>query len=114
ASDGAASEGAGGDKAATDAEVSPVGAQSAEQQRQEPGPELVPLPERDDRAEVPEDKYAMAGGCYAIQDVDSGNWIVKSGDGYTVSADSMADASGFHFQATDLGRYLLYDPDAQF
>src|SRR5699024_5973439 len=69
---------------------------------------------QDERPAVPDDKYAMAGGCYAIEDVASGRWVVKSDDGYTASADSKSDASGFHFQATDLGTYLLFDPDSQF
>lgn len=99
--------------------ISPVGSRSAAKQRQESDPELVPyaeqsLAEQDERPAVPDDKYAMAGGCYAIEDVASGRWVVKSDDGYTASADSKSDASGFHFQATDLGTYLLFDPDSQF
>lgn len=94
--------------------VPPVGSRSAEEQRREPDPELVPLAEQEERPAVPADKYAMAGGCYAIEDVANGKWIVTSDDGYAASADAKSDASGFHFQASDLGTYLLLDPDSQF
>src|SRR5699024_2758810 len=59
--------------------ISPVGSRPAAKQRQESDPELVPyaeqsLAEQDERPAVPDDKYAMAGGCYAIEDVASGRW----------------------------------------
>src|SRR5699024_12319862 len=49
-----------------------------------------------------------------IEDVAIGRLVVKADDGYTASADSKSVASGFHFQASDLGTYLLFDPDSQF
>jgi hypothetical protein len=42
------------------------------------------------RLAVPEDRYAMAGGCYTLQ------------------------GKPYFFQATDLGSYLLYTPDRKF
>lgn len=59
----------------------------------------------DDRLPQPEDRYALAGGCY----------VIASGDGYvgedllgsvTVNA-ARADAIPFRAQATELGRYLF-------
>ncbi len=53
-------------------------------------PELTTVPTREPRQDVPEDRYAMAGGCY-----------------------SMA-GQPIRFQATDLGSYLLYTRDRSF
>ena len=46
----------------------------------------------------PEDRYALAGGCYRIWSTSA--WKVV--------------ASPIRFQATDLGRYLLFDSDSRF
>ncbi|MFT4300051.1 MAG: hypothetical protein QM597_10500 [Aeromicrobium sp.] len=92
--------------------LEPVGSRDAAEQRQESSPTLVPVPEPPPRAEVPQDRYAMAGGCYALQAGD-GRWVAKSGDGYVTIADE-ADAHPFHFQATELGRYLMFDADEKF
>ena len=59
------------------------------------------------RAETPEDRYAMAGGCYAIRSAADG-YVTRSGEGFAATATTDGDAEPFHFQATDLGRYLLY------
>ena len=59
------------------------------------------------RQQVPEDRYAMAGGCYVVRTPD-GSYIAKGDSGYTTK-DASDDAEPFHFQATDLGRYLLFD-----
>src|SRR5688500_11552804 len=59
------------------------------------------------RSETPADRYDMAGGCYAIQGAN-GAYVVRDGDGYKATASDVAQAEPFHFQATDLGRYLLY------
>ncbi|MFN2587717.1 MAG: peptidase [Actinomycetota bacterium] len=59
------------------------------------------------RAEHPEDRYAMAGGCYAIK-ASGGGYVERSGDGFAATAASAAGAEPFHFQATDLGSYLLF------
>ncbi len=58
--------------------------------RNTPDPELTTTPVREARQSVPEDRYAMAGGCY-----------------------SMA-GQPIRFQATDLGSYLLYTRDESF
>lgn len=59
--------------------------------------------------------YSFAGGCYAIQSPRSGKFLRKAADGsYQLSADESVQATAFRMQATGLGSYLLYDPDADF
>ncbi|MFL6001269.1 MAG: hypothetical protein ACJ72P_00520, partial [Nocardioides sp.] len=58
--------------------------------RNTPDPKLTTVPVRETRQPVPEDRYAMARGCY-----------------------SMA-GQPIRFQATDLGSYLLYTRDRSF
>ncbi len=77
-------------------------------QRAEPDPRLVTLPNAAPRAAVPQNRYAMAGGCYALESATSHKWVTADGNGYRASASSISAAEPFHFQATDLGRYLLY------
>ena len=61
------------------------------------------------RAEIPEDRFAMAGGCYTI---------APAGGASLSRADSTYEAGGeaepFRFQATDLGSYLLFDSEKTF
>ncbi len=56
----------------------------------------------------------MAGGCYALQSAATGKWVVRDGGGYGADGQSITGALPFHFQATDLGTYLLYGPDKTF
>ncbi len=65
------------------------------------------------RSAVPEDRYAMAGGCYALRSADAG-YVVRTPDGFGATGDSIAAAEAFHFQATDLGRYLLFGAATDF
>ena len=60
------------------------------------------------RSASPEDRYAMAGGCYGIRAVANGKYLVRAGGGFTASAGDLVGGEPFHFQATDLGSYLLY------
>ena len=60
--------------------------------RRTPAPELTTASSAQPRARHPQDRYAMAGGCYRL---------VPGGEPLT-------------FQATDLGRYLLYDAERRF
>jgi hypothetical protein len=53
-------------------------------------PRLTTVPLRDPRRTVPQDRYVMAGGCYRLR------------------------GTPVHFQATQLGRYLLYSPGKRF
>ncbi len=86
---------------------------AVEAQRKEPDPELTKVPRTPPRTTVPRTRYAMAGGCYGIQAPD-GTWVARSGDGYATTAKSLDAAEPFHFQATDLGSYLLFDSEKQF
>ena len=85
-------------------------------QRAEPDPDLVPTQSAELRphADVPEDVYAMAGGCYALQSTTNNKWLARSGGGYAASAADSTSAEPFHFQATDLGSYLLWDAHKSF
>ncbi|HET7532327.1 MAG TPA: hypothetical protein VFJ83_04195 [Nocardioidaceae bacterium] len=75
-------------------------------------PTLLPGPAPSRRRATPEDRYAMAGGCYAIGTRD--RWVKRSGDGFRASARRVAGAEPLHFQATDLGKYLLYGTKKDF
>ena len=66
-----------------------------------------------DRQEVPEDRYAMAGGCYAARAADGG-YVRRDADGYSATGAASDAAEAIHFQATDLGKYLLFDSGRQF
>ena len=59
------------------------------------------------RLATPEDRYALAGGCYAVRS-SADRYIIREGDGFAATATTPGDAEPFHFQATDLGRYLLF------
>ncbi|MEH3033592.1 MAG: hypothetical protein PGN07_06045 [Aeromicrobium erythreum] len=83
-------------------------------QRAEKDPTLVPAAKPAARTDVPADRYAMAGGCYALQDPRSGRWVARSGAALAATATSRTGAAPLHFQATDLGTYLLYGADRSF
>ncbi len=87
--------------------------QAVEEQRAEPDPELVPIDKAPPRRTYPQSRYAMAGGCYAARPT-GGDWVVRSGDGYAATGKRLADAEPFHFQAADLGKYLLWDSKEKF
>ena len=57
-------------------------------------------------------RYTLANGCFALG--QGGSYAVKAAGGYESSAGSIAGAEPFRMQATDLGRYLLYDSDREF
>jgi microsomal dipeptidase-like Zn-dependent dipeptidase len=59
----------------------------------------------DNRLAQPEDRYALAGGCYAIE-LPGAGWVARDGDGLVLRTDR-AGAEPFHFQATRLGEYLI-------
>ncbi|HET6654182.1 MAG TPA: hypothetical protein VFH10_16210 [Nocardioides sp.] len=91
-----------------------AGIEAVARQRGERDPELVPVARRPARAVVPEDRYAMAGGCYALRSSTTGRWVARDGTGYVATIPTRAGAEPFHFQATDLGSYLLYGADRTF
>ncbi|MGH2817245.1 MAG: peptidase [Actinomycetota bacterium] len=65
------------------------------------------------RAQTPEDRYAMAGGCYAIRSA-AGGYVIREGASFAAKGTSLESAEPFHFQATDLGRYLLFGSSEDF
>jgi microsomal dipeptidase-like Zn-dependent dipeptidase len=66
--------------------------------------DLVEDRDVDDRLPRPEDRYAVARGCYTVE--ADGGFISRSNDGLTLTDDA-ADALPLHFQPTRLGEYLL-------
>ena len=60
------------------------------------------------------DRYSLANGCFALQSVQSGHYVVKVAGAYAATAASLDAAEPFRMRATDLGRYLLYDSDRRF
>src|SRR4051812_28661476 len=55
----------------------------------------------------PEDRYAMAGGCYAVR-AANGHYVSRTGSGFAAVGADRAHAEPVHFQAIDLGKYLLF------
>jgi hypothetical protein len=66
------------------------------------------------RATVPEDRYAMAGGCYVAKSAATGKYVTRTGSTFAASAADKAAAEPFHFQAYDLGKYLLFGAKSDF
>jgi microsomal dipeptidase-like Zn-dependent dipeptidase len=58
-----------------------------------------------DRLAQPEDRFAVAGGCYTVEAPGQG-YVAESAGGLRVSKNA-SDAAPFHFQATRLGEYLI-------
>jgi microsomal dipeptidase-like Zn-dependent dipeptidase len=56
-------------------------------------------------------RYSLANGCYALRTGD-GRFVAKDALGYHANATSLAAATKFRMQATALGRYLMFGPDA--
>lgn len=59
----------------------------------------------DDRLRQPEDRYAVAGGCYTVE--ARGHGFVSRADDALVLSDDESAAVPLHFQPTRLGEYLL-------
>ena len=57
------------------------------------------------------DRYSLVHGCYALRTAD-GRYVAKDALGYAAGRDRSRAATPFRMQATALGRYLLYGPDA--
>jgi hypothetical protein len=87
-------------------------AASVAAQRAEPDPRLVRVPRPSERQVTPQNRYAMAGGCYSLRGPDG--WVVREGSTYATSDVQQAASERFHFQATTLGRYLLLDRSGEF
>jgi hypothetical protein len=57
------------------------------------------------------DIYQYAGECVIVRDTWSNRYVVRDAIGYALIAKAKS-ATPFRMQATDLGSYLLYGPDA--
>jgi hypothetical protein len=64
-------------------------------------------------AAFPADRYDLAGGCFAVV-TGEGTYVERTDTGYAATATELEAALPFYFQATDLGRYLLFDPEENF
>ncbi|MGJ8687852.1 MAG: peptidase M19, partial [Spongiibacteraceae bacterium] len=60
----------------------------------------------------PQNRYAMAGGCYSLQSVASESYVsADEAAGYRADASTTAVAEAFFMQAATLGKYLIYAAD---
>ena len=66
------------------------------------------------RLPEPEDRYAMAGGCYGVRSIASGRYVDRAAEGFATGAPGLSEAEPFFFQATDLGSYLLFGVEEDF
>ncbi len=58
------------------------------------------------------DRYTLVHGCYGLRAAGDGRFVVKDALGYRLGPAAAGAATPFRMQATALGRYLLYGPDA--
>lgn len=61
---------------------------------------------------APQDRYAMANGCYAIKLRQTGQFLRVQDDVIELD-EAPGRATAFSFKATALGRYALYDPQGR-
>ena len=55
------------------------------------------------------DIYGFANGCYAVG--DEGGFLLRDGEAYAFTAAAAASATPIFMRPSDLGSYLLHDPD---
>ncbi|WP_435770675.1 hypothetical protein [Nocardioides sp. SYSU DS0651] len=79
-----------------------------DRERALPDPTLTTVPAYAPRSAVPGDRYAMAGGCYTLQEAATGRFVTRSGTSLAVAAVPRGSAAAFYFKATRLGGYLLH------
>lgn len=71
-----------------------------------------PAPNAATAASAPTDIYQYAGECVTVRDAWTNRYVVANALGYTLLFQRSA-ATPFRMQATGLGSYLLYGPDAR-
>ncbi|HVE64882.1 MAG TPA: hypothetical protein VNB94_13915, partial [Mycobacteriales bacterium] len=74
--------------------------------------ELVPAAVAPRRS-TPEDRFALAGGCYVARSALTKQYVVRSGGAFAANGAARA-AEPLHFRALDLGKYLLFASRADF
>lgn len=63
-------------------------------------------------SDYPDNRFAAANSCYALQSLSTGGLVIADGvGGYVANASSVEDAEAFFFKPSALGRYLLYGVD---
>lgn len=60
---------------------------------------------------APLDRFSLAKGCYGLQAVATGNFVVTNGAGYTANSADVNTAEAFFMQAATLGKYLFFATD---
>ncbi|WP_426245653.1 hypothetical protein [Nocardioides sp. LHG3406-4] len=78
-----------------------------------PDPRLTTVPVMQRRRRVPQDRYAMAGGCYTLA-APNGRYVARTAGAGLATATRRRDAEPFTFRATDLGTYLLFGTASDF
>jgi microsomal dipeptidase-like Zn-dependent dipeptidase len=66
------------------------------------------------RAAVPANQYDPAGGCYVAKSIATHKYVVRAGASFAATGTSQSAAEPFHFQAFDLGKYLLFATQRDF
>jgi microsomal dipeptidase-like Zn-dependent dipeptidase len=61
-----------------------------------------------------QDRYSIVHGCYALKSNSLGKLVQKGSGGYTAGASDVGSAEPLRFQATTLGKYLLYGKNADY
>lgn len=59
----------------------------------------------------PKTRFDLANGCYALQSLGSGKFVVRTASGYAATAASASVAESFYMKPTALGEYLLHGKD---
>ncbi|HYG93461.1 MAG TPA: hypothetical protein VD859_07695, partial [Nocardioides sp.] len=77
-----------------------------QEERSLPDPELTTVPAYQPRASVPQDRYAMANGCYTLE--TAGGYVVADTGAAHLAEVRRREAGRIHFKATRLGGYLLH------
>jgi hypothetical protein len=60
------------------------------------------------------DPYALANGCYTLQNRDGTRLVAPSDDSFVFDIRSSDEAAKLFLKASDLGTYLFYDHDARY
>jgi len=58
-------------------------------------------------------RYAMNNACWALKANGSGNYVVRTADGYVANTRNLATAEPFFLKPTALGKYALYNRNRQ-
>lgn len=85
---------------------------AAARQRAQSDPPLTHVRVDPLRRSVPQDRYAMYNGCYRLQSATSGRWLTGSPTPRFTAG--RRRATPVYFKASDLGRYLLFNPGGRY